>query len=368
MSVARVVLVLMGFFGLAVAAGYSVVAFLAQLAWRMRNPVPAMKARPPVTLLKPLCGAEPGLYEHLRGFCVQDYPDYQIIFGVRDPADPARAVAERLVAEFPALPIEIVVNPRQHGSNRKVSNLINMLARARHEWLVLADSDTFVGADYLAAVTPPLADETVGLVTCIYRGVPTPHIWSRLGAMYINEWYVPSVILAWLFGYDGYVSGQTMCLRRNTLQRVGGFEAIADHLADDHRLGELVGEQGLRVVLSAYVVRGEHHERTLESLARHEMRWMRTIRVLRPLSFRLIFLSFSLPLAILGLALVVGSGSPAGGAWSLFLVTAAIRLVLHLVYRFDGGRPAFADVWLLPARDILLVCIWAGSFFTSRVT
>ena len=139
----------------------------------------------PVTVLKPLCGAEPGLYDHLRSFCQQDHPDYQIVFGVRDPTDPALAVVERLVAEYPSLPIDVVVNPQQHGSNCKISNLINMVARARHDVLAMADSDTFVGPDYLTIVTAPLLDHNVGLVTCIYRGVPTQGIWSRLGAMYI---------------------------------------------------------------------------------------------------------------------------------------------------------------------------------------
>ena len=140
--------------------------------------------------------------------------------------------------------------------------------------------------DYLATVTAPLLDSGVGLVTCMYRGMPTPRIWSRLGAMYINEWYMPSVLLAWLFGHQGYVSGQTICVRRDTLQAIGGLRAVVDHLADDYRLGELVRRLGLRIVLSPYVVKGEHHEPKAGSLIRHELRWMRTLRVLRPRSFR----------------------------------------------------------------------------------
>ncbi len=195
------------------------------------------------------------------------------------------------------MPIELVINPQLHGSNCKISNLINMLPYARHDMLVMADSDAFVGPDYLASVTAPLLDRDIGLVTCIYRGMPTSGIWSRLGAMYINEWYIPSVLLAWLFGHQGYVSGQTACLRRETLQAIGGLRMLANHLADDYRLGELVRRLGLRIVLSPYVVDGEHHEPTYDSLTRHELRWMRTIRVLRPNSFRFLFVGFSLPLA-----------------------------------------------------------------------
>ncbi len=358
----------LGFACLCVAAGYAVLTLVAAVIWHIRPTAKASLPLPPVTILKPLCGAEPGLYEHLRSFCRQDYPEYQIVFGVCDLADPACAVVNRLMEEFPSLPIDVVVNPQQHGSNCKTSNLINMLARARHDVLAMADSDAFVGPDYLKTVTAPLQDRGVGLVTCIYRGVPTKEIWSRLGAMYVNEWYVPSVLLAWLFGHQGYASGQTLCLRRDTLQAIGGLLPIANHLAEDYRLGELIRELGLRVVLSPYVVKGEHYEPTLDSLTRHEFRWMRTIRVLRPRSFPLIFLTFSLPLAILGMILTYPEASLSFTAWTLFGTTLAARLGLHFLHRLRSGRPLFSDFWLLPARDLLMCWVWWGSFFTSRVT
>jgi len=352
---------------LGVTAGYSLVTFTAWLVWQRNRPVSAPRRRPPITLLKPLCGAEPGLYEHLRGFCIQDYPQYQIIFGVRDSKDPACEVARRIVAEFPALPIDVVIDPQQHGTNLKISNLINMLTHARHEWLVMADSDAFVGPDYLAIVTAPLLDPGVGMVTCTYRGVPTSSVWSRLGAMYINEWYVPSVLLAWLFGYEGYVSGQTMCLRQETLRAIGGLTRIVNHLADDHRLGELVHGLGLRIVLSPYQVEGEHHEQSYESLTRHEMRWMRTLRVLRPLSFAFIFLTFSLPLATLGLVLGSAGGLRPALALVPYAITGTVRLAFYAAPRYRQWRRLIGDLWLLPVRDLLLCWIWFRSFFTSRV-
>lgn len=359
---------LSGIIVLSVAASYAALTLLALILWRQRKPQKITADLPPVSVLKPLCGAEPGLYEHLRGFCEQDYPSYQVIFGMRDPNDPARAIAERLIGEFPSLDIEVVIDPRQHGSNLKVSNLINMLARARHAYLVMADSDAFVGPDYLAIVTAPLLDPAVGLVTCTYRDVPTENVWSRLGAMYINEWYVPSILLAWLFGYEGYVSGQTMCMRQETLRRIGGLAAVADHLADDHRLGALVSALGLRIVLSPYVVEGVHHEEDFASLVHHEIRWMSTIRVLRPRSFRLIFLSFSFPLACLGMLISVLASAATLGAWTLFGGTALVRLSFHLVPRIQGRRSLWKDIWLLPVRDALLCWIWCRCFFTSRVT
>jgi ceramide glucosyltransferase len=368
MSTIAPLLTIVGVALLIVAAAYSVLTVVAVLAFRRRSGPNNLRSLPPVTMLKPLCGAEPGLYEHLRSFCRQDYPEFQIVFGVRDPGDPACAVAKRLSAEFPSLRIELVIDPQLHGSNRKISNLINMLPFARHDLLVMADSDAFVEADYLAAVTAPLVDRGVGLVTCIYRGTPTRRIWSRLGAMYINEWYVPSVLLAWLFGHQGYVSGQTVCLRRDTLQAIGGLAPLANYLADDYRLGELVRALGLRIVLSPYVLKGEHHEPTFDSLARHELRWMRTLRVLRPRSFRLIFFSFSLPLAVIGLfAAAVDSPLPAY-LWAFFAATVAARLVLHFAPRMGDRRMALSDLWLLPVRDALICWVWCRSFFTSRVT
>src|SRR6202047_4061442 len=167
-----------GIAALGIAAGYSVTTLLALAVWRFRRAPTVVTERPPVTLLKPLCGAEPGLYEHLRAFCRQDYPEFRIVFGVRDADDPACAAVKRLTAEFPSVPIDLVINPQLHGSNLKISNLINMLPYARHDVLAMADSDAFVDTDYLRNVTAPLRDDGVGLVTCLYRGTPTPGIWS----------------------------------------------------------------------------------------------------------------------------------------------------------------------------------------------
>jgi len=356
----------LGVASLVLAAAYALLALVAVLVWGRRKVTGAAVKLPAVTVLKPLCGAEPGLYENLRSFCRQDYPEYQIVFGLGDEADPALAVVARLVTEFPTLPIDVVIDPRQHGHNRKISGLINMLEQARHDVLVMADSDTSVGPDYLTSVTAPLLDRKVGLVTCLYHGEPTRPVWSRLGAMYINEWYMPSVLLAWLFGHENYVSGQTLCMRRETLQAIGGLLAIANHLADDYQLGQLVRSLGLRIVLSTYMLKAEHHEPTLESLVTHELRWMRTLSVLAPWSFRFIFFTFSLPLAVLGLLLVVPETYFATIALPLFQVTVVARLALHLVHRLRDKRALFADLWLLPARDLLICWVWCRTFFTSR--
>ncbi|HTY50926.1 MAG TPA: bacteriohopanetetrol glucosamine biosynthesis glycosyltransferase HpnI [Steroidobacteraceae bacterium] len=371
MLLTRDLIPVLGLAALGAAAAYSALAVAATIRWRRRGPEEPAAPAEPVSILKPLCGAEPGLYQQLASFCAQDYPVYELIFGIRDPADPARAVVERLAAQFPAVPIRLVSDPQLHGSNYKVSNLINMLRAARHELLAVSDSDAQVGPDYLARVTAPLADRRIGLVTSLYRAVPTPGIWSRIGAMYINEWYMPCVRLAWMFGHKGYVSGQTMCLRRSTLEAGGGLPALANHLPEDHRLGELVHAQGLSVVVSSYPVTGEHHEPSYGSMVRHELRWMCTLRVLKPWGFAWLFLTFSLPLALAGLALV-HLGAPAAlthrAALGLAVVVLACRLALHLAHRRARERAVITDLWLLPVRDLLLCWVWIRAFVNTRVT
>lgn len=355
---------------LLIAAGFSVTSLIAVLRWNSQRRRPSLNAerRPPVTLLKPLCGAEPELYTQLRSFCQQDYPHFQVVFGVRDPTDVALAVVERLIAEFPSLPIDVVIDPQQHGDNYKTSNLVNMLVKARHDFLVIADSDAIVGPDYLGVVSAPLNDPGVGLVTCIYHSAPAQTIWSRLGAMFINEWFVPSVLLARLFGNRQYASGQTLCFRRDTLQAIGGLQRIANHIADDFRLAEVVSGLGLRIVLSDYEVEVKHHEPSAIAMVRHELRWMLTLRVVKPRSYRAMFFSFSLPLAMLGLLLAsVGANGSLLIGWLSFAVTAVARLSLYFVHRLRRGKPIWTDLWLLPARDVLLCWIWWRSFASSSV-
>ena len=352
----------------ALAAAYSVITLIAVLSWKLRPAPPNASGLPAVTVLKPLCGNEPLLYERLRSFCLQSHPHFQLILGVRDADDPALVVARRLAAEFPRLPINIVVSARQHGSNCKISNLINMMEQAKHEVLVIADSDTQVGPDYLVAVTAPLRDATVGLVTCLYRGVPTPGLWSCLGAMYNNEWYVPSVLLAHLFGYRGYCFGQTICLRRDTLMRIGGLAAVADHLADDYKLGELVRGTGQRIELSTYMLDAQHDEYSLRSLFHHELRWMRTTRVLRPVSACFLFFSFSMPLSLLGTVLASAQPAFLPIAWYCSSVAILARLALHIAQSsslLPGRRPPF---WLVPLRDLLTCVVWLRSFHSFRVS
>jgi ceramide glucosyltransferase len=214
----------------ALAMLYGVIAWLAvRKPIKLANGTPGN--RPPVTILKPLCGAEPESYACLRSFCDQQYPQFQIVFGVADATDPVVAIVERLQREYPHIDMQLCIDRRLHGCNRKVSNLINMMPHVRHELLVLSDSDIFVAQDYLARVVSPLTDQSVGIVTCTYQGRPRSGFWSLLGSLFINDWFVPSVRIAALSGSRSFAFGASIAIRREVLSDIGGFKSIANQLA-----------------------------------------------------------------------------------------------------------------------------------------
>jgi ceramide glucosyltransferase len=349
---------------LSATAVYAILTLIASVVFRLRR-APAINELRAVSVLKPLCGNEPALYANLRSFCTQDYPCFELVFGVRDPDDPALATVARLRREFPALQIRVAVESEPGGVNRKVSNLVNMLPHTSHDLILVADSDTRVEKGYLRAVLAPLTDARNGLVTCVYHRVPATGFWSLLGAMYINDWYTPCVMLAWLFGDRRYVSGQTIAMRRETLAAIGGFDGVASHLADDYQLGDNVRRLGLRVVLSPYVPCTVQSEPTFAALSAHELRWMRTLRTLAPGAFRFLCVSFTLPLLLIGLALT--GLHPSETALILAGLTLTGRLGVAALARLT--RPASLwEMLLLPLRDGVLFWTWSRAFFTSRVS
>lgn len=349
--------------GLTIAASATAYGIIACVAAGTRTRSSRFTPRdlPAATILKPLCGAEPETYECLRSFCDQAYPEFQVVFGVSDSNDPAVAIVDRLKREFPQRDLQIVADRRQHGSSRKVSNLINMMSRARHEFLVLSDSDVRVNRDYLAKVVAPLLDGGVGIVTCAYQGSPRQGLWSLLGSLFINEWFMPSVRVAAMSGSRAFAFGSTIAIRRQVLTDIGGFMSIANQLADDYRLGESTRRLGLRTVLSEVVVDVCVAEPSFAELVRHELRWLRTIRALRPLGYGLSFVTFGVPVAALG-AVLAGGAAPAVG---MLAVTAIARLLLHVSVRRPGSTSM--QLAALPLRDLLSLGLWAWSFVTRSV-
>ena len=367
MLTAQVVAVLPTWLGLGlnlVATGYACITLWAvHKGMRARPRETQVAATRPVSVLKPLHGMEPRLYENLRSFCLQAHPAYQLLFGLREPDDPAIAVVDRLRAEFPQRDIALVVDPRVYGANLKVSNLINLLSHAKHDWLVLADSDISVPPDYLARVTAPLEDGEVGIVTCLYYGVPQDSLWSRMGCLFIDDWFAPSVRLAHAFGSTRFAFGSTIALRRDTLATMGGFEALRDTLADDFWLGELSRRTGLKTVLSDLEVGTEVSETRLSSLWAHELRWLRTIRAIAPAGFALSFVCFTWPLLVLGLLL---ASTPLNLA--IALLGGGARVLRYVLQRrLSTPSSPWRDIWLSPWRDLLLLLEWAAALVHWRV-
>jgi len=322
-----------------------------------RRRIAAPAAQPPVSVLKPLHGAEPGLYDNLRSFADQDYPDMQIVLGARHSADTALPIARTLMRNRPGADIELVVDSRAAGSNLKVANLENMLPAARHEIIVLADSDMRVDSRYLAAVTAPLEDPGTGLVTCLYKGMPLGGAWSRLAAMHINYAFLPSALVGEMLRTGGGCFGATIALRREVLERLGGFARIRDELADDHRLGDAVRQLRLATVLSPYIVENRLAEPSLASLWRHELRWARTVRAMAPFGFAGSIVTHTIVLAALAAA---ASGFGAAACW-LMLVSCLLRWASAGIIARALALP-IGGLWLLPLRDVLSFAVFLGSF------
>jgi ceramide glucosyltransferase len=319
-----------------------------------------------VSILKPLRGTDPEMYESFRSHCLQDYPEYEIIFGVSDPNDPAIQLVEQLKAEFPQCTIRLIVCGEKLGANTKVSNLAQMVREARHEYLIVNDSDIRVEPNYLRRVLAPLSDPTVGLVTCLYRGIANSSLGSRLESLGISTDFCAGVLVAQTVENGiRFGLGSTLAFRRHDLQAIGGFEAIVDYLADDYQLGERIAAQGLKVKLSEVVVETFLPRYTVRGFIDHQLRWARTVRDSRFWGYIGLGLTFGLPWAVLVLLLAQG----AGWAWALLAITVAWRtgvavVVGTLVLR---DRQVIRSLLLVPVRDPLALLVWIVSFAGHEV-
>ena len=334
------------------AIGYAAVAIVCVARFGREPLARSADYMPPVSLLVPLHGLERDLEENLRAFALQDYPVYQVVLGVARADDLALAVAQRVVAALPDRNIEIDVGEVPGARNPKIANVLSMMRLVRHKILILADSDTRVTPTYVRAVTAPLNEPGVGAVTCLFAGVPDGTPSSELGAMFMNDQFIPSVLVNRLFGPTRHCLGPTNAIRAPVLAAIGGFEALAPHLADDFMLGNFVAAQGLRVVISRYVVRTIVSDSNLAALWNHELRWHRTIRGVQPLGYAGMFLTYPVPLALLAFLLAPQLES----AVALF-VAAIARVALH----HASGRAlrvAPAPAWLILPCDLFGIAVW----------
>jgi ceramide glucosyltransferase len=322
---------------------------------------------PPVSILKPLKGTDPEMYESFRSHCLLDYPEYEIIFGVHDGNDPAVESVPRLQREFPDRRIQLVVCEKILGANVKVSNLAQMLDAASYDHLLVNDSDIRVGPDYLRRVLGPLADPQVGMVTCLYRGIAASTVGSRLESLGISADFCPGVLAArQLEGGIRFGLGSTLAFRRSDLAGIGGFEAIVDYLADDYELGKRIADAGLKVELSEAVLETYLPAYSVREFLGHQLRWARGIRDSRSGGYFGLVFTFGLMWA----GLLVLAGHWATWAWEIAGLTLLLRVAVALVVgeALLGDRRLLHQLWLLPIRDLLAVAIWIASFMGHTVT
>ncbi len=347
-----------------VSALYYLSVFVASLKFYFEKE-PVADFTPPVSILKPVRGIEEGFYESLASHCRQNYPCFEIVFGLADANDPARDTIARLQREFPRVPIQLVVVPESRHANPKMNSLARMIEEAAHEIVVINDADIRVEPGYLRTVVKPLADERVGLVTCLYRGVPQANLVAVLEALAIGGDFTGQVLLArWVEGIQ-FGLGATIATRKKQIAGIGGLAPWADYLADDYILGNRIAAQGYGIHLSHTVVETLLPRRSLRDLLRQQLRWARTVRISRPRGYPGLLLAFGVPVA--ALAVIAEPRS------TLALGISAITLAARLLAAWASGVLISRDrvvrkyFWLLPLRDLLGLGVWIASFLGRTV-
>jgi ceramide glucosyltransferase len=348
-----------------VGTGYQLFQLVAAAAFfrrARRRDARAKDYRPPVTILKPLKGPGIDLYANLASFCRQDYPQFQVICGVNDPSDPAIDVVRRIQRDFPHCDVVLSIGDRP-GANRKVANLCHMMEHAKYDVLALSDADVRVRPDYLRRTIAPLVNPTVGLTTCLYRGRGFFGLPSVIESVLINCDFVPMVLTAQYIGQRNAL-GASLCFKREALDAMGGFPAIADYLADDNLLGQGVKRAGYTVELLPYVVETILDSTTVADVWRHQVRWARTYRVLQPIGW---FSSVVTHATTWGTAaLLVTGASPVG--WAFFASAIAIRLgTLRAIMRMLRERDTPRHLWMVPLKDLGFTAVWLASWLGHDV-
>lgn len=318
--------------------------------------------QPPVTVLKPLHNAEPALTERLTAFCQQQYGgQVQVLCGAHDANAPAVNTVRTMQREHPDWPIEIHYDPRRHGSNRKLSNLINMFPRVRHDMLLLSDSDIVVDRTYLRDIAALLAQPHVGAVTTLYHGIAGDGLWAaRLSALAINTHFLPQAITALALKAAKPCFGATIALRRSTLEKIGGFGRFADELADDFAIGMAVRSAGYDVAIAPFLVGHVCFETGLRQFMLHQIRVARTVKVIDPFGYAGTILTHPFPLALLGML----SGSGAAALLAVAAVASRIALCRCVERRFGLARENY---WLVPLQDLLAFAVYVASYFGATV-
>src|SRR6266481_3770726 len=327
---------------------------------------PASVYTPSVSILKPLRGVDPRMYESFRSHCVQQYPEYEIIFGVSEADDPAVDAVHQLMREFPECRIRLVVCQQILGNNRKTSNLVQMLPHAQHDNILINDSDIFVAPDYLRRVMAPFADPKVGMATCPYRGIAADTLGSKLESVGISTDFIAGVLAARQVEKGiHFALGSTLAMSRKTLEAIGGLEPLVDYLADDFELGSRIAQAGFEVVLTDVVVETHLPKYSFRQFFEHQMRWARSTRDSRRHGYIGVLLTFGLPWAMIAVLF------SAGAWWSWIVLAAAAALRTAVAVQVGIGvvhdRSLWGHLWLLPLRDLIAFGVWFASFAGHEV-
>src|SRR5215469_3057881 len=346
--------------------GFYVLCLWSVYSFRREARKPQPSFAPPVSILKPLRGVDPQMYESFRSHCVQDYPEYEIIFGVSEADDPAVEAVEQLMREFPRCKIRLQVCREVLGNNRKISNLVQMLGFARYDHILINDSDIFVTPDYLRRVMGPFAQPEVGMVTCPYRGIAADTVGSRLESLGISTDFIAGVLAArQIEGGIHFALGSTLAMSRTALEAIGGLRPLVDYLADDFELGYRIAQAGYEVVLADIVVETHLPAYSFSGFFEHQMRWARSTRDSRRMGYIGLLLTFGLPWAIFAVLFAPGvwwSWATLAGA-VLLRVAVALQVGLGVVH----DRAVWRHLWLLPLRDLVAFWVWFASFADNKV-
>ncbi len=362
------ILLIIGLVGILTSTIYLVLVFAATIRFRRRpKTVPAFT--PPVSVLKPLHGAEPGLRDFLEGFFQLDYPAYEILFCARHETDPGLAIARDLSEKYPRVPVRIMTSGEPSWPNARCFSLNEMKSAARHDILVITDSDVRVERGYLRAVVEPLRQKKTGLVTCVYRGVATQGgFWARLEGLGMSVEMTSGVLVAEMLEGMRFALGPSMVVRKNCVDQIGGFEKLGDYYADDFMLGRLVAESGSTVVLSDHVIDHCIVNTRFEKSLSHQWNWMKSTRFSRPLGHLGTGLTFGLPFGLLVCFAATMTGKPwLGLAVLAWAVAARVFQSVLVGWYVVKDRDAVRLAWLYPLRDLMGSLLWIASYASKRV-
>jgi len=321
---------------------------------------------PPVSIIKPVRGVDFASYENFKSFCLQEYPEFEILFCVNDLQDASVPLIHQLVVEFPDRNIRLLTDAPQMGSNRKVNNLALLVQEAKFELLVQSDGDVRVGPHYLNEVVAPFEQSDTGVVSCFYRGIAQRNLWAELEALgAATDFSAGALVADWMEGVT-FALGASVATTKTWLGKIGGYAALANVLADDYEIGNRIAKSGARVMLSREVVATMYPAVSFTRFWQHQLRWARTVRLCRPVSYVGLLFTHGFPWAVLG-ALASSSSAGAGAFFVAYLV-------LRTALAWTVGVWALRDhttrrkLWLVPLRDAIHFCVWLGSFFSNRIT